>query len=98
MRDFVRMKILVLLLVLALPWGRVSAAEEADTGGEGTEKAAGTGGTLPETGAAAGIDTVEMGVCLSLEDCIAYINDDELVEITPASIRLRKKKGARIRG
>ncbi|MFC1524598.1 translational GTPase TypA [Thermodesulfobacteriota bacterium] len=28
---------------------------------------------------------------LSLEDCIAYINDDELVEITPAAIRLRKK-------
>jgi GTP-binding protein len=27
---------------------------------------------------------------MSLEDCIAYINDDELVEITPASIRLRK--------
>ena len=30
-------------------------------------------------------------VNLSLEDCIAYINDDELVEITPQSIRLRKK-------
>jgi GTP-binding protein len=28
---------------------------------------------------------------LSLEDCIAFINDDELVEITPAAIRLRKK-------
>lgn len=28
---------------------------------------------------------------MSLEDCIAYINDDELVEITPQSIRLRKK-------
>jgi GTP-binding protein len=27
---------------------------------------------------------------MSLEDCIAYINDDELVEITPRSIRLRK--------
>jgi GTP-binding protein len=27
---------------------------------------------------------------LSLEDCIAYINDDELVEITPKSVRLRK--------
>ena len=36
-------------------------------------------------------------VDMSLEDCIAYINDDELVEITPASIRLRKKKGARTR-
>jgi GTP-binding protein len=28
---------------------------------------------------------------MSLEDCIAYINDDELVEITPKEIRLRKK-------
>jgi GTP-binding protein len=26
---------------------------------------------------------------LSLEDCIAFINDDELVEVTPAAIRLR---------
>ncbi len=30
-------------------------------------------------------------VLMTLEDCICYINDDELVEITPASIRLRKK-------
>jgi GTP-binding protein len=30
---------------------------------------------------------------MSLEDCIAYINEDELVEITPQSIRLRKKDG-----
>ncbi|MFW8601516.1 translational GTPase TypA [Desulfobacterota bacterium M19] len=29
-------------------------------------------------------------VIMSLEDCIAYINDDELVEVTPESIRLRK--------
>jgi GTP-binding protein len=28
---------------------------------------------------------------MSLEDCISYINDDELVEITPKSIRMRKK-------
>ncbi len=27
---------------------------------------------------------------MSLEDCIAYINDDELVEVTPETIRLRK--------
>jgi GTP-binding protein len=27
---------------------------------------------------------------MSLEECISYINDDELVEITPQSIRLRK--------
>jgi len=39
---------------------------------------------------------------MSLEDCIAFINDDELVEITPEEIRLRKvclkesqRKGAR---
>ena len=37
-------------------------------------------------------------VAMSLEDCIAYINDDELVEITPKAIRLRKKKDAKIRG
>ncbi|MDA8160744.1 MAG: translational GTPase TypA [Desulfobacteraceae bacterium] len=30
-------------------------------------------------------------VLMSLEDCIAYINDDELVEVTPKSIRLRKR-------
>jgi len=28
---------------------------------------------------------------MSLEDCIAYINDDELVEVTPKNIRLRKR-------
>ncbi len=28
---------------------------------------------------------------MTLEDCIAYINDDELVELTPKSIRLRKR-------
>jgi GTP-binding protein len=28
---------------------------------------------------------------MSLEECIAYINDDELVEVTPKSVRLRKK-------
>ena len=31
-------------------------------------------------------------VIMSLEDCISYINDDELVEVTPKSIRLRKKQ------
>jgi GTP-binding protein len=28
---------------------------------------------------------------MSLEDCIAYIDDDELVEVTPKSVRLRKR-------
>ena len=36
-------------------------------------------------------------VTMSLEECIAYINDDELVEITPQSIRLRKRAGVKIR-
>ncbi len=31
-------------------------------------------------------------VQMSLEDCISYINDDELVEVTPKAIRLRKAK------
>ncbi|PIE73834.1 MAG: translational GTPase TypA [Deltaproteobacteria bacterium] len=35
---------------------------------------------------------------MSLEDCIAYINDDELVEVTPESIRLRKKTVGKTRG
>ncbi|WP_163337256.1 translational GTPase TypA [Desulfopila sp. IMCC35008] len=34
---------------------------------------------------------------MSLEECIAYINDDELVEVTPKSIRLRKKTGVRVK-
>jgi GTP-binding protein len=28
---------------------------------------------------------------LSLEQCLEYINDDELVEVTPNHIRLRKR-------
>lgn len=35
---------------------------------------------------------------LSLEDCLSFINDDELVEVTPASIRLRKRPAAKTRG
>ncbi len=31
---------------------------------------------------------------MSLEDCIDFINDDELVEVTPKAIRLRKIPGA----
>jgi len=27
---------------------------------------------------------------MSLEECISYINEDELVEVTPEAIRLRK--------
>ncbi len=30
-------------------------------------------------------------VKMTLEDCISYINDDELVEVTPREIRLRKR-------
>ena len=29
---------------------------------------------------------------MSLEEYIAYINDDELVEVTPAAVRLRKRE------
>jgi GTP-binding protein len=35
-------------------------------------------------------------VNMSLEDCISYINDDELVEVTPKAIRLRKRGGAKV--
>ena len=28
---------------------------------------------------------------MTLEQCLSFINDDELVEVTPKSIRLRKK-------
>jgi GTP-binding protein len=28
---------------------------------------------------------------MSLEECLEYIEDDELVEVTPKSLRLRKK-------
>ena len=34
---------------------------------------------------------------MTLEDCISYINDDELVEITPSSIRLRKMSHVRLK-
>jgi GTP-binding protein len=34
---------------------------------------------------------------MTLETCIAYINDDELVEVTPKSIRLRKAPHVRIK-
>jgi GTP-binding protein len=37
-------------------------------------------------------------VIMSLEECIAYINDDELVEVTPASIRLRKRSEPKQKG
>lgn len=32
---------------------------------------------------------------MTLEDCIAYINDDELIEITPQAIRMRKRRATR---
>ena len=36
-------------------------------------------------------DQLEVPVTLSLEDALDYINDDELVEITPKNVRIRKK-------
>jgi GTP-binding protein len=35
--------------------------------------------------------TLQTPKILTLEQAIAYINDDEVVEVTPKSIRLRKK-------
>lgn len=32
---------------------------------------------------------------MSLEECLSYINDDELVEITPQAIRMRKRQVSR---
>ena len=50
------------------------------------------GKKLTNMRAAGSDDAVVLPSCrkMSLEDCISYINDDELVEITPCSIRLRK--------
>lgn len=36
-------------------------------------------------------DQLEVPIIMSLEDCLDYISDDELVEITPTSTRIRKK-------
>jgi GTP-binding protein len=30
-------------------------------------------------------------VVMSLENCIEFLNDDELLEVTPKSLRIRKK-------
>ncbi len=34
---------------------------------------------------------LETPINMSLDDCLEYIADDELVEITPKSIRMRKR-------
>lgn len=34
---------------------------------------------------------------MSMEQCITYINEDELVEVTPKNIRLRKAPGVRVK-
>ncbi len=34
---------------------------------------------------------------MSLEDCLTYINEDELVEVTPKNIRLRKRPEVRLK-
>ena len=36
-------------------------------------------------------DQLEVPLTLTLEDALDYINDDELVEITPLNVRIRKK-------
>ena len=38
-----------------------------------------------------GIVKLEMPRVMSLEQCIEFIEDDELLEITPINIRIRKK-------
>lgn len=34
---------------------------------------------------------------MSLEDCLEYISDDELVEITPENVRIRKADLVKLR-
>jgi GTP-binding protein len=34
---------------------------------------------------------------MSLEDCLEYIGEGELVEVTPENVRMRKPNGYRIR-
>ena len=34
---------------------------------------------------------------MTLEDCLEYINDDELVEITPENVRMRKAAWVKLR-
>ncbi len=53
------------------------------------------GKKLTNIRAAGSDDTVILTapIIMSLEECIAYINDDELVEMTPKAIRLRKRPG-----
>ena len=38
-----------------------------------------------------GLVTLTPPIKMSLEEMMAYVNDDELLEVTPASLRLRKK-------
>jgi outer membrane protein TolC len=69
-RDFARMKRLVLLLILMLPGMQVLPAEEANSDGDDAEAVVEVGGGPSNGEQAAGIEAVEIGVCLSLEDCI----------------------------
>ena len=49
--------------------------------------------TLTNVRASGSVDAVRLTtpMSLSLEEAIAYINDDELVEVTPNEVRLRKR-------
>jgi GTP-binding protein len=38
-----------------------------------------------------GLVSLTPPVNMSLEEMMAYVNDDELLEVTPQSLRLRKK-------
>ena len=41
--------------------------------------------------------TLQSPRIMSLEDCLEYIGDDELVEVTPKNVRIRKADLTRIR-
>ena len=41
--------------------------------------------------------TLQAARQMSLEDCLEYIGDDELVEITPENIRIRKASWVKLR-
>lgn len=51
------------------------------------------GKNLTNIRSAAKDDTVRLKGCreMSLEECIAFLNDDEYLEVTPKNLRLRKR-------
>jgi GTP-binding protein len=41
--------------------------------------------------------TLQSARIMSLEDCLEYITEDELVEITPQNVRMRKASWVKLR-